>query len=192
VKIGERQAIISRRMVCLSFLVMLLFSSHAYAGQADKESVNKGSCENASTDDEVRNAKSLKEAMVSALALGLDHPRIAPSSEYQNLLEQSGDLAILFEPMQCNASLKILLSLGSYYFGEGPGSVFDCLLSEKAKQLLPLLSELTTNECESRFRNRLQHSSMIVCLDDSALRQKKKELIRSAKQGSVCNLKEFY
>src|SRR5262249_17049730 len=101
--------------------------------------------------EEVRNARNVKAAMVSTLELGVTHPELIGTPELNELRESAGDLVTVFDPMTSLESLKILISLEPYYFGEGPHEVLDCVLSQKGKELLPVLTAGRSNDCSRRF-----------------------------------------
>jgi hypothetical protein len=92
-------------------------------------------------------------------------------------------LLVLFDNMHSEESDRILASLGSYYFGEAAGELYECVVLRKGKEMRRYLrSELASNECAKRY-GRI-HAAL--CMNSKDFTSYMSSILSQLDRGQIC------
>jgi hypothetical protein len=137
----------------------------------------------------------IKSALVSAIALKMDHLELQNEAEFRDHFSDVIDLLLLFDTMESDRALETLASLRSYYFGSHGGETYSCLLQRKGKKIKPILTRMLNskeNECHAKFKGlpvvEASGSKVRVCLSDYIYRIKLKAIIGRIENNEWCTI----
>jgi len=138
----------------------------------------------------VRDAEVVKDTIVSILAFRAAHPELDYDSAFQDV-GHDAFLVELFERMSAPDALKVFVSVGSYYIGEGPHEIFDCLMLEKGADVLPFLLAANANECVQRFGKTVMPHRALVCLNAKEWKDWRDQTIENIHKNQKCSLRDL-
>lgn len=130
------------------------------------------------------NALLIERALISNELVYQMIPALQNNETYLSHSEDVKALLLLFDNMHSKESDQILAHLGSYYFGEDAGELYECIVLRRGKDMIPYLRrELETSDCAERFAR----TSPKLCLSSEDRRMYLGGIVKELVRGKGCS-----
>jgi hypothetical protein len=132
----------------------------------------------------------LKRAILSNAVLYAEVPAVRKAQAYQSHSLDVYNLLAQFDRLDSTASIEVLISFNSYYFGAAFGEMDECIVLRKGRPILPYLArQLASNRNECAGTLGKAHPRL--CLSESEYRARVNMLIKYVRSGSGCSDEEM-
>jgi hypothetical protein len=132
----------------------------------------------------------VKDAIVAGLALRALRPDLKTDRKVSSEFWRISALLVLFDSMSSKGDVAVLASLSTYYLGEAPGEVYECLLMRKGRSVRPFLDQILVspeNECRDRFGS---DAAAGLCHTDDERRQLLRTVLARIDRNTPCTIEE--
>lgn len=145
----------------------------------------------------------IKIAIVSALRVQMDHPKLQTDEPFMRHLDDTMHLILVFSSLDSPHSLETLASLSSYALPEADSNIYMCVMINKGAAILPFLQHQlqvrAPNECIDKFGKQnttgvspgVSLTRQAMCLNDVTKRQLIETTIHEIREGRRCDVDEI-